>query len=139
MAKPNTPAVETATATPEISAEQLAFLSSPAGVKFLQEQGLIKAPSTGIEGVRNVAAECGLAEHPSLRAIHDVKVMEKSGQWRVVVNGRPTSKNRNLGAPILVFPFKDLGKGVKPTKEQEAEMTKMALAASVAAYAILEA
>lgn len=89
--------------------------------------------------VRNIAASIELADHPSLGSVTDIKVMEKSGQWRVVVNGKPHSANRHLGAPIMVFPFRDLGKGVVPSAEQKAEMLKLGLRAALAAYGTIEA
>jgi hypothetical protein len=90
-------------------------------------------------GVRNIADSVGLQDHPSLGSITDIKVAEKSGQWRVVVNGKPHSSNRNLGAPILVYPFRDLGKGVTPSAEQQAAHLQLAMKASLAAYAVMEA
>lgn len=89
--------------------------------------------------VRNIAASVGLQDHPSLGSVTDIKVMEKSGQWRVVVNGKPHSANRNLGAPIMVFPFRDLGKGVVPSAEQKDAMLKIGLKAALAAYSTIEA
>lgn len=116
----------------------------PDGVKILsnlmEEANRIaeEAKKNAGPGVRNIAASVGLQDHPSLGSITDIKVAEKSGQWRVVVNGKPHSSNRNLGAPILVYPFRDLGKGVTPSAEQQAAHLQLAMRASLAAYASME-
>ena len=89
--------------------------------------------------VRNVADAVGLENHPGLAFVKNVGYKVKSGQHRIVVGFHPSRKHRELGTPILVFPFTGLGKDKAPTKEQQDAMIKLAVTMAITGMGAVEA